>query len=63
MVDNGAGPTFSKEEGQQLWVNNNLDIDKDCLCVGCPWEESCDWRYDLYNTKSGSPGWDCLGAE
>ena len=63
MVDAGSGPVFSKEDGRKLWANNGMNLDETCLCVECPCEETCDWRYDLYNMKPGEPEWDCLGAK
>ena len=57
----GAGPLFSKEEAKPYW-DEAPDVEwEDCVCIGCDWEETCDWRYDLYNHHCTCA--DCLGAK
>jgi hypothetical protein len=54
---------WTKEDAAKEWTASGQDINVHCLCVGCQYESTCEWAYDLYNTKPGEPGWDCLGAK
>jgi hypothetical protein len=56
--DHGRGPFFSEEEAVKLWAEAREDFYAECSCIGCRYESTCDWRYDLYNSNG-----DCLGAK
>lgn len=58
MVDNGAGPNFTKEEARAIWFDAGQCLDLECDCIGCFGETACEWRYDLYNQNG-----DCLGVK
>jgi hypothetical protein len=57
------GVIWTKDDAAPEWKAAGLDINVNCLCVDCPYLDTCEWAYDLYNTKPGEPGWDCLGAK
>jgi hypothetical protein len=56
--EHGSGPFFSEEEAVKLWAEAGENFYAECSCIGCRYEPTCDWRYDLYNSNG-----DCLGAK